>query len=220
VSGRPLLPVGRAVCLGLVAAGASRSALAAAVVWLAVLAAVYAADPGPALTAMAVTAVALFPIAAWLGAALLHAVDRGLRAVVVAALGRGRALLADALTCLLAVAAAGVLGVLAAVLFDPTSPTAGEALVGLALHLVCGAAGVGLALLLHGWGLPRGVQAVVVLLCTLVSGRLRWLPPEGPVLSTWATGALPGPAGTALAVGGAVAVAVLLTAGAALARRR
>jgi hypothetical protein len=59
-----------------------------------------------------------------------------------------------------------------------------------------------------------------VLLCTFVSGRLRWLPPEGPVLSTWGTGSPPGPAGTALALGGAVAVAVLLTAAAALARRR
>jgi hypothetical protein len=208
------------VRLGLVAAVASRSALAAGVAWLAVLAAVYATDPGPALTAMAVTALALFPLAAWLGAALLHALDRGLRAVLAAAMGRGRALLADLLVCLLAVVAAGALGVLAAVLFDPHRPTPRDALVGGGLHVVCGAAGVALALLLHGCAVPRGVQAVVVLLATLVSGRLRWLPPEGPVLSTWGTGSPPGTAGAVAALGGAVAVAALLTAGAALARRR
>lgn len=207
------------VLLGLVAAVASRGTLAAAVAWLAVLAAVQATDPGPALTAMPVTALALFPLGAWPGAALLHALDRGLRAVLVAALGRGRALLADVLTVLLGVAVAGVLGVLAAVLFDPAPPTVRDALPRAALHVVCGVAGVALALLLHACAVPRGVQAVVVLLGTF-SGRLRWLPPEGPVLSTWGTGAPPGPTGTAVALGGAVVVAGLLRAAAALARRR
>ena len=145
ISDRPLIPLRTAVCLGVVAAVASRSALAAGVAWSVVLAAVYAADPGPALTAMSVTAVALFPLAAWLGASLLHALDRGLRSVLVAALGRVRALLADVLTVLLAVVVAGAFGVLAPVLFDPVRPTARDVLVGAALHLGCGGAGVALA---------------------------------------------------------------------------
>lgn len=220
MSGSPLLPVGRAVRLGLTAAVASRSALSASVAWLAVLAAAYATDPGPPLTVMAVTALALFPIGAWLGSALLDGVDAGLRAVLVAALGRGRALVADLVPGLLAVAVAGGVGVLAAVLFDPARPSPAQALLGAALHLACGAAGAALALLLHATGVSRGSRAAVVLLATLVSGRLRWLPPEGPVLATWGSGSPPGPGGAVAALVGAVVVGAALTAAAALVRRR
>src|SRR5206468_1837575 len=69
----PLVPVGRVLRLGATAAVASRSLLAATFAWLAVLAAVYAADAGPPRQAMAFTAALLFPVAAGAAAAQLAA---------------------------------------------------------------------------------------------------------------------------------------------------
>jgi hypothetical protein len=220
VTGAPLIPVGRAVRLALTAGVATRSVLAAALTWFATLAAVYASDAGPPLPAMAVTATVLFPVAAWAGAAQLAALGPDLRALLTAADGPGRALLVDALPPLALVAGASVAGVLAGVVFDPRPASAGDLLLGLGLHLLCGGTGVALALLLHAAALSRGGQVVVVLLATLASARVRWLPPDGPVLSSWGTGHPPGPAGTVLAVAGTLLEAATLLGAAAAIRRR
>jgi hypothetical protein len=220
VSRSALVPVARALRLTVTAATASRSLLAAAFAWLLVLAAVYASDAGPPLPAMAVTAALLLPVAAWAAAASLAATSEDLRAVLTAADGRPRVLLVDALGPLLFVVAAGVLGVLAALLFDPHPAALRSWLLGGLLHLLCGAVGVGLGLLLQAAGLARGTQALVVIAASLASGRLRWLPPDGPVLAGWGAGRDPSAALAAWAIAGPVVVACGLAAGAAVLRRR
>lgn len=220
MSAPPLVPVGRALRLTVTAATASRSLLAATFAWLLVLAAVYASDAGPPLPAMAVTAAALLPVAAWATAASLAATSEDLRAVLTAADGRPRVLVVDALGPLLFVVAAAVLGVLAALVFDPHPAALSGWLLGGLLHLLCGAVGVALALLLHAAGLARGTQALVVIAASLASGRLRWLPPDGPVLSGWGADRDPSPVLAAWAIAGPVVVTALLLAGAAVLRRR
>jgi hypothetical protein len=220
VTAAPLIPASRAVRLVLTAVVASRGVLAAVLGWFAVVAAVYASDAGPPLPAMAVTAAALLPIGAWAAAASLAALGPDLRALLTAADGRVRTLLVEAAVPLLLVGAAAVLGVLAALLFDPHSAPAGDRALGFVLHLLCGAVGVGLAFLLHALGLTRGSQAAVVVLATLFSARLRWVPPDGPVLALWGTGRHPGPVDTAVVVAGSLAVALALGAAATLVRRR
>lgn len=220
MSAPPLVPVARALRLTLTAALASRSLLAAAFAWLLVLAAVYASDAGPPLSAMAVTAAALLPVAAWATASSLAATGEDLRGFLTAADGRPRVLLIDALGPALAVVVAAVLGLAAALVFDPHPAPVGSWFLGLALHLLCGAVGVALALLLHALRLSRGVQAVVVIAATVLSGRLRWVPPDGPVLSTWGAGHDPSAGFAAWAVAGSVVLAVVLVGAAASVRRR
>jgi hypothetical protein len=220
VSPPPLVPVARALRLTVTAATASRSLLAAAFSWLLVLAAVYASDAGPPLPAMAVTAAVLLPIAAWATVASLAATSEDLRAVLTAADGRPRVLLVDALGPLLFVLVAGLLGVLAGLVFDPHPASARAWLLGGLLHVLCGVVGIGLGLLLSALRLARGTQAVVVIAASIASGRLRWLPPDGPVLAGWGAGRDPSSALVVWALSGPLLVTAVLVAGTALLRRR
>jgi hypothetical protein len=212
--------VSRGLLLALTTATASRSLLAAGFAWFLGLAAVYAADAGPPLSAMAVTAALLLPISAWAAAAALAATGADLRAVLTAADGRLRALLVDALLPLLTVLAAAVLGVAAPLVFDPHPAPAGDWLLGLVLHLLSGIVGCALALLLSALQLSRGAQALLVIAISVLSARLRWLPPAGPVLAGWGAGGAPSPGLAAWAVAGPVVVAALLVLAAAVVRRR
>jgi hypothetical protein len=220
VTGRPLVPVSRGLLLALTAATASRSLLAAGFAWFLSLGAVYAADAGPPLAAMAVTAALLLPISAWAAAAALAATGADLRALLIAADGRLRALLVDALLPLLTVVAAAVLGVAAPLLFDPHPAPAGDWLLGFLFHLLCGAVGSGLALLFSALQLSRGAQALLVVAGSVLSGRLRWLPPAGPVLAGWGTGTKPSAGFAAWSVVGPQVVTALLVVATAIARRR
>ena len=217
----PLVPVGRVLRLHAAGVLSSRSLLAATAVWFGVLAAVYAADAGPPRQAMAFTAAMLFAAAAWATAAQLAAGSADLRAVLAAADGRSRVLLADVQLSLVWVVGATLVGVLAPLVFDPHPATLADIAVGAGLHLACGTAGVGLALLLHAAGTARGVQAAVVVLFGLLSGQLAVLPPIGPVLAAWAGDT---DRGTALVVwsfvGPVLLAGVLVAATAALRRRR
>jgi hypothetical protein len=169
---------------------------------------------------MAVTAALLLPISAWAAAAALAATGADLRAVLTAADGRLRALLVDALLPLLAVVAAAVLGVAAPLLFDPHPAPAGDWLVGGLLHLLCGAVGCALALLFSALQLSRGAQALLVVAISVLSGRLRWLPPDGPVLAGWGTGGRPSPLLAAWSLASPLVVTALLMGAAAIVRRR
>jgi hypothetical protein len=205
----PPVPLARATRLGLATAASSRSVLAASMVWVVVLAAVYAADAGPPLSALAFTAAVLLPVAAWATAAQLAATSADLRQVLTAADGRGRVLVADAVPPLLWVLVATGAGVLANAVLDPHPAPLTDRLLGVLLHLACGAVGAALAFALHAGHVTRGVQALVVVAASLASARLAWLPPAGPVLSTWGAGADPGP----LVAVGALVGPVLMTAG-------
>jgi hypothetical protein len=156
---------------------ASRSVLAASFGWLVVLAAVYAADAGPPLSALAFTAATLLPLAAWATGGHLAATSADLRQVLTAADGRARVLVADALPPLAWVLAATAAGVLANVVGDPRPAAVSARLLGALLHMVCGGVGLALGLVLHAGHVSRGVQALVVLAVTLASARLSWLPP-------------------------------------------
>ena len=216
----PLVPVGRAVRLGATAAVASRSLLGATFVWLAALAGVYASDAGPPRQPMAFTAALLFPVAAWAAAAMLAAGSDDLRAVLTAADGRGRVLAADCALPSAWLAGAALTGVLAPLLFDPHPAPATTFLLGAALHLLCGAAGAALALLLHALRLAPGVQLLVVVLVGLGSGRVGVLPPMGPVLSAWSGDAEPGAAAAVWSFAGPLVLTAGLLLGAAGVRRR
>jgi hypothetical protein len=216
----PLVPVGRAVRLSATAAVASRSLLGATFAWLAGLAAVYASGAGPPRQPMAFTAALLFAVAAWAAAAMLAAGSEDLRAVLTAADGRGRVLTADAALPLTWVAGAALTGVLAPLLFDPRPAPATTFLLGAVLHLLCGAAGAALALLLHALRISRGVQLVVVVLAALASGRLAALPPIGPVLAAWSGDGSPGTTGAVWSFAGPVLLVAALGAATARVRRR
>jgi hypothetical protein len=217
----PLVPPARVLRLQAGGVLASRSLLAATAVWLGLLAAVYAADAGPPRQAMAFTAAALFPAAAWAAAAALAGGSPDLRAVLTAADGRGRVLGVDLLLSSAWVGGATVVGVLAPVVFDPHPASGADIAVGVGLHLACGSAGVGLATLLHAAGTGRGVQAAVVVLAGLLSGQVAALPPIGSVLAAWGSGRDRGTAAEVWSfVGPVLLAAVLVTGTAALPRRR
>lgn len=214
------MPVPRAARMGLATAVASRSVLAASAAWLVVLAAVYAADAGPPLPALASTAVVLLPVAAWATAAHLAASSADLRQVLTAADGHVRVMLADALPPLAWLAGATAAGVLANAVLDPHPAPLTDRLLGLLLHLLCGAVGIALGMVLHAGRVSRGVQAAVVVAGSLASARLALLPPAGPLLSTWGAGAEPGPLAAGWAVGGPVVVTAGLLAVTLWLRRR
>lgn len=215
-----LVPPARVLRLQAAGVLSSRSLLTATAVWLGALAAVYAADAGPPRQAMAFTAAVLFAAAAWASAAALAAGSADLRAVLTAADGRGRVLAVDLLLSGAWLAAATVAGVVAPLVFDPHPATAADVAVGTGLHLACGSAGVGLALLLHAAGTARGVQAAVVVLVGLVSGQLAALPPIGPVLAAWASDRDRGPTLAVWSLAGPVLLAAVLVGGTAAVRRR
>jgi hypothetical protein len=205
---RPVVPLGRAARLGMATAASSRSVLAASFAWVVVLAAVYAADAGPPLPALAATAALLLPISAWATAAHLAATSADLRSVLVAADGPVRTLVADAVPALLWLVAATAAGVVANVVADPHPAPVGARLLGVLVHLLCGGVGIALALALHAGHVTRGVQALVVVAASLASARLSWLPPAGPVLSTWGTGEPSRALQAGWAIGGPVLVTV------------
>ena len=216
----PLVLLGCGVRLSAVSAVASRSLLGATFAWLAALAAVYASDAGPPRQPMAFTAALLFPVAAWATAAMLAAVSQDLRAVLTAADGRVRVLAIDLALPLAWIVGAALTGVLAPLLFDPHPAPATTFGLGAVLHVLCGAAGAALALLLHALRVSRGVQLLVVVLAGLVSGRLALLPPIGPVLAAWSGDAAPGAGRAVWSFAGPVVITAALVAGAAAVRRR
>lgn len=222
----PLVPLRRMVTVAVLTAVGSRSVLAASLTWFAVLFASYASDAGPQLAAMTFTAAFLFPLAAWATAAQLAALSPDVRALLTAASGRRQAFVADLVPALAWVVAAALLGFVANQVLDAhpahQPPLVWQRrLLGLLLHLLTGACGVGLALAAHARQLTRGTTGLLVLGVATVSLLVPLLPPEGPVLRAWAD-ALRQP--SALQQVWAVAGPLLVTAGllllAALWRRR
>jgi len=110
---------------------------------------------------------------------------------------------------------------LADVVLDRNPAPVTDRLLGVLLHVGCGLVGVALALALHAGRTTRGVQALVVVAASLASARLAWLPPAGPVLSSWGAGIDPGPLRAAWALlGPLVVTAGLLAVTLRLRRRR
>jgi hypothetical protein len=148
---------------------------------LAVLGVLFGGDPGPPPTPWAASALAMYPLAAWLALIVANVEDPVQRTVTVAAAG-GRAAVAAA-TLLIAMAGDLVLVVLA--VFGPvlltryTYPPA-TIVLGLLAHVACTTAGTAVGLLCArpvvrriGWSFALAVPVIVV---TAVQP---WLPPVG-----------------------------------------
>ena len=163
---------------------ARQSALAPVLVFLSVVAMVYASAAGPALPAGSVTAVALMPTAAWL-IRLVSGVESGTFAqVTLVALGsRRRRLAARVLATGAVVAALSVVDVAWAVVANPQPYPVGTIVALLALHLAEGAAGIGLGALVSPPLSDRPGLAVTVVVGYCIVGLVTpWLPPLRPVL--------------------------------------
>lgn len=217
----PLIPLNRAVRLGLATAGASRAVLGAFFVWLLTLAAVYGADAGAPLPAMAATAAVLYPVTAWATAAHLASTSPDLRAMLTAASGRSRTLVAETVPGLSWVVVTGLLGTAANLVFDPHPAPVHQRLIGLGLHLVCGLVGVALAFTTHALGLTRGAQTLAIIATALASALIPMLPPIRPVLQAWSGSQLPASVWEgAWSLLGPLALTAVLTAATLILRRR
>lgn len=164
---------------------ARQSALAPAVAFVGLTALLYASPAGPPMQAGAVTAIALFPVSAWLVRLVSTAESPPYAQVVLVTLGsrarrmRARAIAALAASGLLATVAVGW----AVVANRGESYTASTLVWLLLLHLSQSVAGVGLGTLLSPPIAHRpGAAVVVVTVVVTVSLAVSWLPPLAPLL--------------------------------------
>lgn len=170
----------------------SQRFLVPAFVYLALLGVLFGGDPGPAPGGWPATALALYPVAAWLAITTANAEDPVQRLVTVAAAG-GEAAVARGvlLVCLLAdvvLAAAATLRPITPVLTALYPYTPAELLGGFAAHLATAATGTAVGLLCArplitrlGWSLLTAVAVVVV------TGVTPWLPPVGTAVTSLQT---------------------------------
>jgi hypothetical protein len=182
------------------------------VLYAAVLGVLFGGDPGPAPTPWAASALAAYPVAAWLALVVANVEDPVQRTVTVAAAGgRGRVAAGTVLVAL----AGDVVIVAAAVLwpnvvspYDYATGVLGLAILG---HLACAAAGTAVGLLCArpvvrriGWSFC--VAAVVV----MVTAVQPWLPPVGTAVHALTAGGTP-PVGSAVTALAAVGVAAAVS---------
>jgi hypothetical protein len=182
------------------------------VLYAAVLGVLFGGDPGPAPTPWAASALAAYPVAAWLALVVANVEDPVQRTVTVAAAGgRGRVAAGTVLVAL----AGDVVIVAAAVLwpnvvspYDYATGVLGLAILG---HLACAAAGTAVGLLCArpvvrriGWSF---CLAAVVVTVTAVQP---WLPPVGTAVHALSAGGT-APVGSAVAALAAAGVAVAVS---------
>jgi hypothetical protein len=180
------------------------------VAFLAVLGVLFGGDPGPPPTPWAASALALYPVAAWIALVVANVEDPVRRTVTVTAAG-GRAAVVTA--TLLVALAADLLLVAVAVLFPLVTgryeyPPA-VLVMGAVAHLACASAGTAVGLLCArplvgriGWSFCLALTVVVV---TAVQP---WLPPVGTAVRALSSGGgVPvGPALVGLSAAGAAAL--------------
>ena len=162
-----------------------QSALAPAVAFVGLTALLYASPAGPATQAGAVTAIALFPISAWLCRLVSTAESPPYAQVILVALGsRSRRMLARAIAALAASTLLGAVAVGWAVVANRSeSYTATTLTALLLLHLSQAVAGVGLGTLLSPPIANRpGPAVVAVTVVAALSLAIPWLPPLQPLL--------------------------------------
>ncbi|AEA22918.1 MULTISPECIES: hypothetical protein [Pseudonocardia] len=178
------------------------------------LAVLFGGDPGPLPAPWAASALALYPIAAWLGIVVANTEDPVQRHVTVVSAGGVRRVVGGVL--LLAVAGDVVLSALSVVWPMVTThyphPLSVLAL-GFGAHLACALTGTAVGLLCArpligkvGWSLLAAGTVVVV------TGTQSRVPPVGTVVRAITQGGLPG-SGTVVVTG--VALGALLAVGAA-----
>jgi hypothetical protein len=182
------------------------------VLYAAVLGVLFGGDPGPAPTPWAASALAAYPVAAWLALVVANVEDPVQRTVTVAAAGgRGRVAAGTAL-----VALAGDLAVVAAAVLWPNVVThydyvTGVLWPGVLGHLACAGTGTAVGLLCArpvvrriGWSFC--LAAVVVTITAVQPG----LPPVGTAVHALTAGGAP-PIGSAVAAMAAVGAAAAVS---------
>jgi hypothetical protein len=190
--------------------GRSQRFLLPVLVHGAVLAVLFGGDPGPPPGPWAVSALAVYPAAAWLAVVVANAEAPEQRSVTVAASG-GPARVTAA-TLLVALAGGLVLAALSVLLPALVSryphPPA-VLLLGAVTHVACAGAGTAVGLLVArpvvarvGWSFCLGTAVV------MATAVQPWLPPVGSAVDALVSGRLPA-AEAALGVGLAAAAAVL-----------
>ncbi len=164
-----------------------QAVVAPVLVYLGLVAAVYASDAGPPVAAATVTAAALMPVTAWLYRLVATAESPPFADITLVRLhgAARRQLVWTNSTVLLAAALAGA-GMLWAGVANPYPYPARIVAVIAILHMVQAFAGVGLGCLVSR-PLPvrAGAAVLVVTAVVIASLILRWLPPLGPMLSAF-----------------------------------
>lgn len=189
-----------------------QSALAPVLTFVAVTALVYAAPAGPPLQAGSVTAVALFPVAAWLTRTVSTAESAPYAAVTFVTLGSStRRLMARAAAALVAVTGLAVVAVgWGAVANGSASYPVTTFLALVALHLSQGVAGVGVgALVSPPMAVRPGPAVTVVTLLLVLSLAVPWFPPVQPLIRATAADGHPAAGVLLMVVAQAVAVGAL-----------
>jgi hypothetical protein len=182
------------------------------VLYAAVLGVLFGGDPGPAPTPWAASALAAYPVAAWLALVVANVEDPVQRTVTAAAAGgRGRVTAGTVLVALagdLVMVAVAVLWPNVVSHYDYVTGVLG---LGVVAHLACAAAGTAVGLLCArpvvrriGWSFC--VAAVVV----TVTAVQPWLPPVGTAVHALTAGGTP-PVGSAVTALAAVGVAAAVS---------
>jgi hypothetical protein len=177
------------------------------VLFAAVLGVLFGGDPGPAPTPWAASALAAYPVAAWLALVVANVEDPVQRTVTVAAAGgRGRVTVGTLLVALAGDLLMTAIAVLWPNVSTPYDYVSGVLAQGVLAHLACATAGTAVGLVCArpvirriGWSF---CLAAVVVTVTAVQP---WLPPVGTAVHALTSGrALP----VGSAVGGLVAAGV------------
>lgn len=160
-----------------------QTAIAPLLVFLGLLAAVYASPAGPPISAGAVPAVALMPVTAWLARSAATVESSPYAEMTQVALGGRRHLhLARAAAALAVAAALTVVSVVWGLLADDPSPHTLRAVVviaGMCLAQAIAGAAVGLLL---GPPVRPGTTALATTGAVIISLLVPWLPPLNPLL--------------------------------------
>ncbi len=165
-----------------------QAALAPALVYVGLVALVYASDAGPPVSAATVTAVALMPTAAWLYRLVATVESLPFADITLIRLhGRTRRQLTWMVSAVLLAAALGAAAAGWARLANPHPyPAPTLVLIGV-LHLAQALAGVGLGCLIsRPLPVPVGAAVLAVTSVVVVSLVVFWLPPLGPMLAAFA----------------------------------
>lgn len=160
-----------------------QTAVAPVLVFLGLLAAIYASPAGPPVPAGAVPALALMPLTAWLTRAVATAESEPFAEITLVALGGPRTRRrAQALAVLVVAIALTVTSVLwAAVANDPGQYSARTVVIIVGMCLAEAVAGIGVGALL-GPPLRPGTTVLAVTALFVVSLIIPWVPPLNPLL--------------------------------------
>ena len=200
-----------------------QSAIPPVLIYLALLAMVFATEAGPPVPAATVTAVALMPLSAWLMRLTALSENRPFADMTAVALrGATRRLVARAAAAGLVGAALAFVAVVWARVANPHPYRPAQiAVLVVGMHLAQVIAGVGIgALLAPPLRVTAGAAIIAIVGVVLPSLLLEWVPPLGPMLYNLNTAPVPGPITLFVATGQAAIVGGLaLTLAAVLGRR-